>query len=391
MRIMIWCANLISAGGGARLLSNMLPAMARQVDIDLVRLVIAPDTKFKERIDTVSYPNIDIVYFNGSIQSPEARVLLADCHVVYFFWPHGPAYVKVDLPTICTFHDATVFDFVPPYVSGAVIEQAWREAKEWLSNMTSIVVSSRHVQTRLLHHFGEVGNSATIIPHAILPADPTSHLVSDNVSPDVAVRLPPQYVVYPSNISPHKNHYNLLLGYSRCTADGKVPLVLFGHHTELLRVVPPQWPEQMYVPTLISLLSRTGLRLDADIYPLGFIHDSNVIPLVRNAQALIMPSMSEGGGSYPVEEALRLGVPVLCSDIPVMREHMARHSAEIIWFDPESPDSIAQALDLFFEHSSHYKSSAMQGMNDPTDTWDHIASQYIHVFRVAYMKYYGMI
>lgn len=391
MRIMIWCANLISAGGGARLLSNMLPAMARQVDIDLVRLVIAPGTKFKERIDTANYPNIDIVYFNGSIQSPEASVLLADCHVVYFFWPHGPAYVKVDLPTICTFHDATVFDFVPPYVSGAVIEQAWREAKEWLSNMTSIVVSSRHVQTRLLHHFGEVGNSATMIPHAILPADPISHLVNNTVSPDVAVRLPPQYMVYPSNISPHKNHYNLLLGYSKCTAVGKVPLVLFGHHTELLRVVPPQWPEQMYIPTLISLIARTGLRLDVDIYPMGFIHDANVIPLVRNAQALIMPSMSEGGGSYPVEEALRLGVPVMCSDIPVMREHMARHSAEIIWFDPESPDSIAQALDLFFEHSSHYKSSAVQGMNDLTDTWDHIASQYIHVFRVAYMKYYGMI
>lgn len=391
MRIMIWCANLISAGGGARLLSNMLPAMARQVDIDLVRLVIAPGTKFKERIDTANYPNIDIVYFNGSIQSPEASVLLADCHVVYFFWPHGPAYVKVDLPTICTFHDATVFDFVPPYVSGAVIEQAWREAKEWLSNMTSIVVSSRHVQTRLLHHFGEVGNSATMIPHAILPADPICHPVNNIVSPDVAVRLPLQYMVYPSNISPHKNHYNLLLGYSKCTAVGKVPLVLFGHHTELLRVVPPQWPEQMYVSTLTSLLARTGLRLDVDIYPMGFIHDANVIPLVRNAQALIMPSMSEGGGSYPVEEALRLGVPVLCSDIPVMREHMARHSAEIIWFDPESPDSIAQALDSFFEYSSHYKSSAVQGMNDPTDTWDHIASQYIHVFRVAYMKYYGMI
>lgn len=391
MRIMIWCANMISAGGGARLLSNMLPAMARQVDIDLVRLVISPDTKFKERLDTSGYPNIDIVYFSGSIQSPEASILLADCHVVYFFWPHGPAYVKVALPTICTFHDATIFDFVPPYVSGSIIQQAWRDAQEWLRNMTSIVVSSRHVQNRLIHYFGEVGNNATIIPHAILPADPIKHLNKETISADVAVRLPPLYIVYPSNISPHKNHYNLLLGYSRCTASGKVPLVLFGHNTELLRSAPPLWPEQMYVPTLISLMERSGLRVDADIYPLGFIQDSNVIPIIRKAQALIMPSMSEGGGSYPVEEALRLGVPVLCSDIPVMREHLARHSAEILWFDPESPDSIAQALQLLFDNYNHYKSSAQQGMHDPTDTWDQIASQYIHVFRVAYLKYYGMI
>ncbi|MCY9512576.1 glycosyltransferase [Paenibacillus apiarius] len=388
MRIMIWCANLISAGGGARLLSNLLPAMARQEDIDLVRLVISSETSFKERIDITGYPNIDIVYFSGSIQSSEGNALLSDCHVVYFFWPHGPEYVKVHIPAICTFHDTTVMDFVPHYLTGAVVQQCWRESKCWIENMTSVAVSSHHVKSRLIEHFGPQCNEVHVIEHAILPS---ANLTNTRVTEELALRLPQKYVVYPSNVSPHKNHYNLLLAYSRFTESNEVPLVLFGYNTELLRSVPPHWPDHLYVPALISLMKRVGLHLDKDVYPMGFIKDVDVIPVVRNAQALIMPSMSEGGGSYPVEEALRLGVPVLCSDIPVMREHLARHSADIVWFDPESPDSIAQALNRLFDNYEHYKASAVQGMNDASETWDDVAKKYIHIFRLAYMKHYSML
>ncbi|MGG0814460.1 glycosyltransferase family 1 protein [Paenibacillus alvei] len=388
MKIMIWCANLISAGGGSRLLLNLLPAMARQVDIDLVRLVIAPETKFKERIDIGEYQNIEIVYFSGSIQSPEGNSMLLDCHVVYFFWPHGPEYVKIQHPTICTFHDTTVMDFVPQYLTGSTIQHCWKIYEDWIVNMTSVVVSSNHVKSRLIEYFGMQCNECHVIPHAILPAE---RLTIPSVRADLLLRLPTRYVLYPSNISPHKNHYNLLLAYSKFAERSKVPLVLFGHNTELLRNDPPHWPDHYYVPTLISLMKRIGLKFDEDVYPMGFIPDPDVLPLISNAQALIMPSLSEGGGSYPVEEALRLGVPVLCSDIPVMREHLARHSAEIVWFDPESPESIAQALTHLFSNYARYKASAVQGMHDPSETWDDVARKYIHIFRLAYLKHHGLL
>ncbi|MGG4395764.1 glycosyltransferase [Paenibacillus thiaminolyticus] len=385
MKIVIWCANLISVGGGARLLSNLLPAMARQAGIERVRLVISAETRFRERLYGTSYPNMEIAYFSGSIQSAEGQALLQDTHVVYFFWPHGPEYVPIGMPTICTFHDTTVLDYVPPFLSGSVVTHVWRAAKEWLDNMTSIVVSSHHVKGRLIQHFGPSCEAATVIEHAIVPA-PT--LAAGELSPGVAARIPQQYILYPSNISPHKNHYNLLLAYSRFREKRPIPLILFGHNTELLRSVPPQWPDQLYIPALVSLIHRTGLRLDEHIYPLGFVPDNDVIPLVRQAQALIMPSLSEGGGSYPVEEALKLGVPVLCSDIPVMREHLSRHSAEVVWFDPESPDAITRALDQLFGNYAHYKASAMAGIHDPSETWDDIALKYILVFHLAYQKYH---
>lgn len=90
MKIVIWCANLISVGGGARLLSNLLPAMARQAGIERVRLVISAETRFRERLNGISYPNMEIAYFSGSIQSAEGQALLQDTHVVYFFGRMGP-------------------------------------------------------------------------------------------------------------------------------------------------------------------------------------------------------------------------------------------------------------------------------------------------------------
>lgn len=89
-----------------------------------------------------------------------------------------------------------------------------------------------------------------------------------------------------------------------------------------------------------------------------------------------------------MEEALSMGTPVLCSDIPVMREHLSNRSADVVWFDPESPNSITKAFDLLLERYDLYKQSSISGMNDPSGSWDDIAQQYVAVFYDALKSYY---
>lgn len=385
MRIVIWCGNF-SVGGGGRLLANLVPAMARQPDIELVRVVASESSRFKERIDTAGSPNVEIVYYEHDIVTGAG--LIADCHVVYYYWPHVLDYRPVDRPTVCTFQDAIILDYVPPFATGTQIRQYWDRSNAWLSNMTEVVVSSQYVKDRLVHHYGAKMFQCHVIPHAISPIHPgTSPVLSEAAR----ARLPAEYIVYPANTSPHKNHHNLLLAYSKFSQRKKYPLVLFGYLTETLRQQVPDWPEHASLPTLVSMIKRVGLQVDADYFPLGYVHDHDVPAIIRNAKGLIMPSLAEGGGSFPVEEALRLGTPVLCSDIPVMREHVGNRTAKIGWFHPESPDSITRALEEFVLHYDAYKSSTLSGMYDPSDTWDQVAARYIHVFRLAYLKYYRMI
>jgi glycosyltransferase involved in cell wall biosynthesis len=47
--------------------------------------------------------------------------------------------------------------------------------------------------------------------------------------------------------------------------------------------------------------------------------DAALARLLRGARAVLLPSFAEGFG-LPVIEALACGVPVLCSDLPALRE-----------------------------------------------------------------------
>lgn len=52
---------------------------------------------------------------------------------------------------------------------------------------------------------------------------------------------------------------------------------------------------------------------------LGYVDDAKLVELYCGASLFIFPSLAEGFG-IPVVEAMNLGIPVLCSDIPVLRE-----------------------------------------------------------------------
>jgi hypothetical protein len=64
-----------------------------------------------------------------------------------------------------------------------------------------------------------------------------------------------------------------------------------------------------------------------------------------------------------------------------MREHLSARSAEVVWFDPLSPDAIADALNNLVDNYETYRSAALAGVDDLRPTWDDIAAQYVGVFR----------
>ena len=83
-----------------------------------------------------------------------------------------------------------------------------------------------------------------------------------------------------------------------------------------------------------------ALGIEGDVRFLGWVSAEDAEGLYALADAFVHPAFSEGFGLPPVE-ALARGLPVACSDIPVLREVMGD---EAIYFDPHAPASISAAV-----------------------------------------------
>jgi glycosyltransferase involved in cell wall biosynthesis len=116
------------------------------------------------------------------------------------------------------------------------------------------------------------------------------------------------YFVYIATIEPRKNHRLLLEVWQRLASrlGTKAPrLVLVGRRG---------WKNKEILASLRRSPSLQSLVDEHTRLP-----DTAVARLLAGACASLYPSFAEGFG-LPVAEALALGVPVLCSDLPALRE-----------------------------------------------------------------------
>jgi glycosyltransferase involved in cell wall biosynthesis len=113
------------------------------------------------------------------------------------------------------------------------------------------------------------------------------------------------YFLCLGTIEPRKNHL-LLLNLWRSLAHAAAPrLIIVGRRG---------WENEMVLDMLERCAALTGLveeRRD--------VSDAALAGLMQGAKALLLPSFAEGYG-LPVAEALGAGTPVICSDLPALRE-----------------------------------------------------------------------
>lgn len=401
--VLVWMPY-VSPAGGARLALSLLPPLAESPLVRTVRLVVprgsVAATEWPALIECgVSVVEIDVdtfavggtawlhrdgadVYGIDGDDQWRAEVLAqvaGDVDVIYVPWPHRGRPIVAPAPVVCTVQDTTLIDF-PEGLGAAGADEERRFTGAWVASSAAVVVSSENTRNALVRLFGEQAGHVHVIHHAISPRVD----VGDEPLPDeLLARLPERYVICATNVSPHKNLDLLLHGWSRFEHRHDWPLLVIGYGTDVLAAPPLDRLRTWRDAQIHGVVTRLGLGPANGLHALGYVPDAWVRPLIAGAAALVMPSVTEGGGSFPVEEALTAGVPVLCSDIPVMREHLGHHSAQPGWFDPWSAASIAQAArDLVADYPSR-RAQAVRGQVDRRPRWEDVAGEYGRVLHAA--------
>lgn len=129
-----------------------------------------------------------------------------------------------------------------------------------------------------------------------------------DMQPDACLRPREPYFVMLGTIEPRKNHIFLLSVWRDLHAE-------FGQAAPRLVIIGREGWESEAVKRMLE--RRRGF--DGLVESRGRVSDQDIAWLLGGARALLFPSMAEGYG-IPLVEALSLGIPVIGSDIPALRE-----------------------------------------------------------------------
>ena len=200
-------------------------------------------------------------------------------------------------------HDTIPLDY-PHYQRPGTPEKFRAMLRRVRSGADLIICNSHHTQARVTHHmqgWGDVPDMVTAHLGLDLPAVGT-------IPADLT--LPRQYFVALGTIEPRKGHDMLLdIWDAMAREPGATPpgLLIIGRRG---------WNNKAVFDRL------DALPHDSAVKELSGLPDGAVAALLAGATGLLFPSHAEGFG-LPPAEAAALGIPVISSDLPVIREILA--------------------------------------------------------------------
>ena len=258
----------------------------------------------------LSQKNIDLVYF----LSPTAWALdLETINYIYTVWDLSHR----DDPEFPEVRENREFDN--------------RENKFFnvLPKATAIIVDSELGKNNLIKRYCVNDNRVFVIPfegNHYLKKD-KKYLTKNKIIIKKKYSLSEPYIFYPAQFWAHKNHIYLIQGLKKLEEKYKIKLnVIFSGGDK---------GNKSYIKEVAKNLS-----LKERVKFAGFVDNDEMIALYLQSIALVMPSYF-GPTNLPPLEAFELGVPVLYSDLPGLRDQVGKSA---LLMDLKNPESMADQL-----------------------------------------------
>ncbi len=304
-------------------------------------------------------------YLAEKLRRVQERLIAADGNRVLFapnyFLP--PWFDRCRGQLVVTIHDLS-FRKVPDTLRESTRQDLEKHFQETIGRATRVLTDSETVLGELLDS-GLVPASRV---HAV-PLGPGSVAGAQPTAPPFGA--PRHYVLHVGTLEPRKN----------------LPMLL-----EAWRILRDRGVKTgTTIPDLI-LCGRLGWKTE-EIQPqieageaegwlvhYGYLPDEEVAALYRDAQWVVLPSIYEGFG-LPAVEAMAAGKPLLCSDIPVLREVAGDAAAYV---SPHDSEAWADALTELLEDAGRRDELGRNGRDRSARfDWRKAAEQTVAVWKEA--------
>ncbi len=254
--------------------------------------------------------------------SPEVDEILSRHRIDVIWYLSVWDYCTLEVPFMTVIWDLQ--HRLQPFFPEVSDDGKWDYRERWLSTVlrrAAMVVTGTAVgQEEIERFYGVPPTRIRVIPH------PTPTFIDRVQTDDVHPGVDGQYLFYPAQFWPHKNHANLLEALRLLRADGlNLSLALTGSDKGNLSHVR-------------SLAKEMGM--ESAVHMLGFVSEAQLVSLYRHAAALTYVTFF-GPENLPPLEAFAAGCPVIASDVAGAREQLGEAALLV---DPRSPPQIAAAV-----------------------------------------------
>ena len=214
-----------------------------------------------------------------------------------------------------------------------------------LKHADAITVASKDIQK----HYSQLGYNSYYIPNAI-----------DLESlPKQEERLYENQIIFVGRLSKEKGILDLL------KISEKLP-------KEIHLIIVGSGPEEEKIKKISEK--------HTNIHYLGYQSNQRSISLIRGSDILVQPSLTEGGMSTTLLEAMACKTPIITTSLKVYGDDI-RHLDTAYCVKPNSPDDLLQALTkLISEKPTRFELSENAYQIALNYSWDKIGMQYVTLY-----------
>jgi glycosyltransferase involved in cell wall biosynthesis len=273
----------------------------------------------------------------------------------------------LSIPSVVTIHDASPQYYqksLPSYEPSLVLNLRAILAKWAARTATQIVADSEFGRSEILRTAGVSRDKVAVV---YLGSTEARGGLTEPLEVFKRFGISKPYILAVGRVQKHKNFDRLVRALAAAKKAMNFPhqLVIAGH----------AGTGQADIETTIrSDGARDYVRLT------GFLQDTELATLYKEADVFAMPSLYEGFG-LPVLEAMRAGVPVIASAVCSLPE-VSGNAA--LFCDPWDEASICKALCEIILNKERAMELARKGrVHAGTFTWERTAAEMLEIFRAV--------